>query len=34
MLATRRSVRAYDDARQKVPVPVLVSIYLSEIHFE
>ena len=34
MLATRRRVVAYDDARQKVPAPVLVSIDLSEIHFE
>ena len=33
-LATRRRVVAYDDARQKVPAPVLVSIDLSEIHFE
>lgn len=33
-LATRRRVVAYDDARQKVPTPVLVSIDLSEIHFE
>jgi hypothetical protein len=34
MLATRRRVFAYDDARQKAPAPVLVSIDLSEIHFE
>ena len=34
MLATRRRVVAYDDACQKVPAPVLVSIDLSEIHFE
>ena len=34
MLATRRRVVAYDDARQKVPAPVLVSIDLSEIHFK
>lgn len=34
MLATRRRVVAYDDARQKVPAPILVSIDLSEIHFE
>jgi hypothetical protein len=33
-LATRRRVVAYDDARQKVPAPILVSIDLSEIHFE
>jgi hypothetical protein len=33
-LATRRRVVAYDDARQKVPTPVHVSIDLSEIHFE
>jgi hypothetical protein len=33
MLATRRRVVAYDDARQKVPAPTLVSIDLSEIHF-
>ena len=33
-LATRRRVVAYDGARQKVPEPVLVSIDLSEIHFE
>ena len=34
MLATRRRVVAYDDAYRKVPEPVLVSIDLSEIHFE
>ena len=34
MLATRRRVVAYDDAHHKVPEPVLVSIDLSEIHFE
>ncbi len=34
MLATRRRVVAYDEARQKVLAPVLVSIDLSEIHFE
>lgn len=34
MLATRRRVLAYDDARRKVPEPVLVSIDLSEMHFE
>jgi hypothetical protein len=34
MLATRRRVVAYDDARQKVPAPVLISIDLSEIDFE
>jgi hypothetical protein len=34
MVATRRRVVACDDARQKVPAPVLVSIDLSEIHFE
>ena len=34
MVATRRRVVAYDDARQKVPAPVLVSIDLSGIHFE
>ena len=33
MLSTRRRVFAYDDARQKVPDPILVSIDLSEIHF-
>jgi hypothetical protein len=33
MLSTRRRVFAYDDARQKVPEPILVSIDLSEIHF-
>ena len=33
-LATRRRVVAYDGARQKVPEPVLISIDLSEIHFE
>ena len=33
-LATRRRVFAYDDVRQKVPEPVLISIDLSEIHFE
>ena len=30
----QRRVFAYDDARQKVPEPVLVSIDLSEIHFK
>ena len=30
----QRRVFAYDDARQKVPAPVLVSIDLSEIHFK
>ena len=34
MLATRRRVLAYDDARQKVAEPILVSIDLSEIHFK
>jgi hypothetical protein len=34
MLATRRRVVAYDDSRRKVPVPVLISIDLSEIHFK
>jgi hypothetical protein len=34
MLATRRRVFAYDEARQKVPQPILVSIDLSEIHFK
>jgi hypothetical protein len=34
MLATRRRVVAYDDARRKVPEPILVSIDLSEIHFK
>ena len=34
MLPTRRRVFAYDDARQKVSEPTLVSIDLSEIHFE
>jgi hypothetical protein len=34
MLATRRRIVAYDDARQEVPAPVLVSIDLSETHFE
>ncbi len=33
-LATRRRVVAYDGARQKVPEPVLISIDLSEVHFE
>jgi hypothetical protein len=33
MLSTQRRVFAYDDARQKVPEPILVSIDLSEIHF-
>jgi hypothetical protein len=33
MLPTRRRVFGYDDARQKVPEPILVSIDLSEIHF-
>jgi hypothetical protein len=32
MLPTRRRVFAYDDARQKVGGPILVSIDLSEIH--
>lgn len=34
MPATRRRVLAYDDAGRKVPEPILVSIDLSEIHFE
>lgn len=34
MIATRRRVVAYDDTRRKVPEPILVSIDLSEIHFE
>lgn len=34
MLATRRRVFAYSDARQKVAEPILVSIDLSEIHFK
>ena len=34
MLATRRRVVAYDEARHKVPEPILISIDLSEIHFE
>jgi hypothetical protein len=34
MVPTRRRVFAYDDARQKVPEPILVSIDLSEIHFK
>jgi hypothetical protein len=34
MLPTRRRVFGYDDARQKVPEPMLVSIDLSEIHFK
>lgn len=34
MLATRRRVVAYDDARRKVPAPILISIDLSEIHFK
>jgi hypothetical protein len=34
MLATRRRVFAHDEARQKVPAPILVSIDLSEIHFK
>jgi hypothetical protein len=34
MLPTRRRVFAYDDARRKVPEPILVSIDLSEIHFK
>jgi hypothetical protein len=32
-LSTRRRVFAYDEARQKVAEPVLVSIDLSEIQF-
>jgi hypothetical protein len=31
MVATRRRVFAYDEARQKIDGPVLVSIDLSEI---
>ena len=34
MLPTRGLVFGYDDARQKVPEPILVSIDLSEIHFK
>jgi hypothetical protein len=34
VLPTRRRVFAYDDTRQKVPEPILVSIDLSEIHFK
>ena len=34
MLPVRRRVFAYDDARQRVPEPILVSIDLSEIHFK
>ena len=34
MIATRRRVFAYDDARQKVAEPILVSIDLSEIYFK
>jgi len=34
MLSNRRRVVAYDTARQKVPEPVLISIDLTEIHFE
>jgi hypothetical protein len=34
MLPTRRRVFGYDEARQKVPEPILVSIDLSEIHFK
>ena len=34
MLPTRRRVFGYDDACQKVPEPILVSIDLSEIHFK
>jgi hypothetical protein len=34
MLPTRRRILAYDDARRKVPEPILISIDLSEIHFE
>jgi hypothetical protein len=34
MLPTRRRVFGYDDARRKVPEPILVSIDLSEIHFK
>jgi hypothetical protein len=33
MLPTRRLVLAYDDARQKIDEPILVSIDLSEIQF-
>jgi hypothetical protein len=34
MIATRRRVIAYNEARQKIDEPVLVSIDLSEIQFE
>jgi hypothetical protein len=34
VLPTRRHVFAYDEARQKVPEPILVSIDLSDIHFK
>jgi hypothetical protein len=34
MLPARRRVFAYDDARQKVAEPILVSIDLNEIHFK
>jgi hypothetical protein len=34
MLPTRRRVFGYDEARQKMPEPILVSIDLSEIHFK
>ena len=34
IMPTQRRVFAYDDARQKVPESVLVSIDLSEIHFK
>jgi hypothetical protein len=34
MIPTRRRVFGYDDARQKLPEPILVSIDLSEIHFK
>ena len=34
IVPTQRRVFAYDDGRQKVPEPILVSIDLSEIHFK
>jgi hypothetical protein len=33
MLATRRRVLAYNEARKKIEEPILVSIDLSEVHF-